>query len=91
MAPRRRAERAVTNHPHRGRREVALLPSAPEIRAARDSLGITQAEAASRALVSTRAWIKWESGERPISGAAWALFRLRSRLATLRQIEREGA
>ena len=80
----------MTTHQNRGRLEVALSPSAPEIRAARDALGITQAEAASRALVSTRAWIKWESGERPISGAAWALFRLRSRLATLRQIEREA-
>lgn len=52
---------------------------------------ITQAEAARRGLVSTRAWIKWETGERPISAAAWALFRLRSRLATLRQIEHESA
>lgn len=78
-------------HPNRGRREVAPLPSAAEVRAARESVGVTQAEAARRALVSTRAWIKWETGERPISGAAWALFRLRSGLATLRQIERESA
>lgn len=75
----------------RSRPETLRLPSAADVRAARESVGVTQAEAARRALVSTRAWIKWETGERPISGSAWALFRLRSGLATLRQIERESA
>lgn len=65
------------------------MPSNADIRSARESLGITQAEAAARARVSLRAWIKYESGERPISDPAWALFRLRSRLVTLRELERE--
>ena len=67
----------------------SLTPSPADLRAARESLGLTQAEAASTALVSLRAWIKWESGERPISAPAWALFRLRTRLVTLTQLARE--
>lgn len=37
--------------------------------------------------------IAWtdSTAERRISSAAWALFRLRSGLATMRQIERESA
>lgn len=66
-----------------------MIPTAADIRATREALGLTQAEAARRAMVSPRAWIKWESGERPISAPAWALFRLRSRLVTLMGLERE--
>lgn len=65
-------------------------PPSPDIlRSTRDSLGLTQAEAAARAMVSPRAWIKYESGERAIPTPTWALFRLRARLVTLRQLERE--
>lgn len=66
-----------------------MTPTAADIRSARESLGLTQAEAARRAMVSLRAWIKWERGENPVSAPAWALFRLRSRLVTLRELERE--
>lgn len=66
------------------------LPNPDDLRAARASLGLTQVEAAALCLVSTRAWIKWESGERPISAPAWALFRLRSEIVTLRGIEQES-
>ena len=65
------------------------VPSPANIRSTRESLGLTQAEAAARAMVSLRAWIKWESGERTISAPAWALFRLRSRLVTMRELESE--
>lgn len=67
------------------------LMSNPKVRETRDSLGLTQAEAASRALVSLRAWIKYESGERAIPAPTWALFRLRTGLVTLRDLERESA
>lgn len=68
---------------------MIMTPTPSDIRTTRESLGLTMAEAASRALVSERAWIKWERGEHPISAPAWAVFRLRSKLVTLRQLERE--
>lgn len=74
----------MPNHPNRGRKGPTITPEA--IREARASLGLTQAQAAALALVSLRAWIKWESGERPISEPAWALFRLRGKLITLREL-----
>ena len=55
---------------------MAESPTPSDIRAARQSLGLSQSEAARLCLVSTRAWIKWESGERAVSAPAWALFRL---------------
>lgn len=64
-------------------------PDATQIRALRTRLGLTQAEASELALVSTRAWIKYESGERTIPAPTWALFRLRAGVATLEQIDAE--
>ena len=53
-------------------------PSPQQIRDARTRLNLTQAAAAELAAVSTRAWIKYESGERAISRPAWVLFGLRT-------------
>ncbi len=74
--------------PNRGRKGPAIPPDT--IRAARASLGLTQLQASGVALVSLRAWIKYESAERPMPASVWALFRLRARLVTLREIQREG-
>ena len=67
------------------------MPTAEQIRDTRACLGLTQAEAARVALVSTRAWVKYESGERAIPAPTWALFRLRTRLITLSALDREAA
>lgn len=61
------------------------------VRETRNRLGLTQAEAASRALVSLRAWIKYESGEREIPAPTWALFRLRTGIISLSDLDREAA
>lgn len=66
-------------------------PTPSFIRTTRDRLGLTQAEAAALCLVSTRAWVKYESGERSIPAPTWALFRLRAGVLTLRQLARESA
>jgi DNA-binding transcriptional regulator YiaG len=75
----------MSNHPNRGREAPAA--TAAEVRKAREGLGLTQEQAASLALVSVRAWIKWESDEHPISAPAWALFRLRTKLIKLRDLD----
>lgn len=61
------------------------------VREARAALGITQAEAAALALVSLRAWIKYESGEREIPAPTWALFRVRTAIISLSDLDREAA
>lgn len=68
-------------------------PGPNDIRALRGRLGLTQAEAACRALVSLRAWIKYESDTdtREIPAPVWALFRLRSGVISLSDLDREAA
>jgi transcriptional regulator with XRE-family HTH domain len=56
---------------------------------ARTAAGLSQSQAAALALVSKRAWIKWENGQRAISAPAWALFRLRSGQLTLAGLDAE--
>lgn len=69
---------------------VAVSPTPAEIRAARESLGLTQAKAAELAyLGAATRWAEYESGARKIDRARWALFRLRSRLVTLKELGRE--
>lgn len=62
-------------------------PAAEDLRALRRRLGLTQAQAAALALVSPRAWIKYESGERVIPAPTWALFRLRAGVITLADLD----
>lgn len=69
----------------------ASRPAPDVIRHIRSRLGITQAEAAFRALVALRTWIKYESGEREIPAPTWALFRLRTGIISLSDLEREAA
>jgi DNA (cytosine-5)-methyltransferase 1 len=64
------------NHPNRGRApNPAANPKPPEIRAAREAAGLTQAEAGELVHVSMRGWQQWEAGERPMHPAFWELFR----------------
>lgn len=56
------------------------LPTAEEIRKAREAAGITQAAAAVRAgLAHRERWAEYENGRRRISKSAWELFNLRSK------------
>jgi len=66
-------------------------PSSDEVRQARESAGLSQAKAAARALVSLRAWIKYESGERKIPAPTWALFRLRSGFISMSDLDNVSA
>ena len=67
------------------------IPTHDEIRATRNRLGLSPAEAAARALVAYRTWVKYETGEREIPAPTWALFRLRSGVITLSDLDREAA
>lgn len=50
-------------------------PTPDQIRAARETAGLTQTDAADLVLGTLRAWQNWESGIRPMSPATWMLFR----------------
>ena len=64
------------NHPNRSRRgyDPAANPTPAEISAAREFLGLTQQEAADLLHITTRAWQRYEAGERRMHPALWELF-----------------
>ena len=62
-----------------GRAALATIkPTPDQIRAARTLAGQSQEEAAQLVHVTGRAWRRWESGEREISGAAWELYLIKA-------------
>lgn len=56
----------------------APIEMARQLRAARINCGCSQAFAAAICGVTTRAWQRWEAGERNIPYAAWRLFLIRT-------------
>jgi DNA-binding transcriptional regulator YiaG len=57
---------------------ATLTPSPEQIKAARTLASQSQAQAAELVHVTGRAWRRWESGEREISGAAWELYLIKA-------------
>lgn len=67
----------MANHPNRGQRGPASTPLPADIRAARESAGMTQAQAATLIYSTMRAWQEWEAGNRRMHPGLWELFRLK--------------
>lgn len=63
-------------------------PTAAEVRAAAMRAGLTQAQAAAAVGADLRTWQRWESGERRMSVAVWALFQARAGLLSLDDLGR---
>ncbi len=57
---------------------ATIQPTPDQIRAARTLAGQSQEEAAQLVHVTGRAWRRWESGEREISGTAWELYLIKA-------------
>jgi DNA-binding transcriptional regulator YiaG len=57
---------------------ATIKPTPDQIRAARTLAGQSQEEAAQLVHVTGRAWRRWESGEREISGACWELYLIKA-------------
>jgi DNA-binding transcriptional regulator YiaG len=54
-------------------------PAPAEIKAARESAGDTQAQAAARVWAgSYRTWQDWETGRRPVGMAEWELYLIKT-------------
>ena len=74
----------VPNHPNRSKTNLnpARNPFPDEVRAARESAGLTQTQAAELVFVTLNGWQRWEKEKgtpdaRPMHPAIWTLFRLR--------------
>ncbi|OJB40380.1 hypothetical protein BGV56_00875 [Burkholderia ubonensis] len=57
---------------------LIVSPSAAELRAARESVSLTQAEAAKLLHVDKRTWQKWEGSERGMHPAFFELFLIKT-------------
>jgi len=57
---------------------ATIKPTPDQIRAARTLANQSQDEAAQLVHVTGRAWRRWESGEREISGAGWELYLIKA-------------
>ena len=57
---------------------ATIKPTPDQIRAARTLASHSQDEAAQLVHVTGRAWRRWESGEREISGACWELYLIKA-------------
>jgi DNA-binding transcriptional regulator YiaG len=71
----------VSNHPNRSRRRTddpARTPTPEQVREARDAVGLSQRQAAELVHSTTKAWERWESGERPCHPAIFELFAMKS-------------
>lgn len=66
----------MTNHPNRSK-SASANPTPEQIRAARDSAGLTQTEAASLIHGTMRAWQEYEAGNRRMHPGLWELFRMK--------------
>jgi len=52
-------------------------PAPDEIRAAREAASLSRAQAAALVFCKTRAWDRWETGERKMHPAMWELFNIK--------------
>lgn len=70
----------MANHPNRSTWRCAIAPPSPqEVRASREAVGLTQAQAAEIAgLASSKRWQEYEAGERRPAAATWELWLLRT-------------
>lgn len=72
---------SVANHPNRSRAgSAARNPTPEEVRAARESAGLSQTSAAERIHSTLRTWQDWEAGKARMHPGLWELFRIKSAL-----------
>lgn len=71
------------NHPNRGPQGPQSNPEPADIRAVRESAGLSQTQAAALIHASLGAWQKWEQGDRRMHPAFFELFRIKTKFVTV--------
>lgn len=69
----------MSNHPNRGSKGPQSNPAPEEIRAKRETLGLSQTAAANVIYSTCRSWQQWEAGDRRMHPAMWELFNLKTK------------
>ena len=69
----------MVNHPNRSKRNPspARSPNGEEVKALRESLGLTEIAAANVIYSTPQVWAAYESGERRMHSGLWELFRIK--------------
>jgi len=69
----------MTAHPNRSKHNpsVSRNPTPAEIKTARESVGLTQTEAADLVHTTCRTYQQWEAGDRRMHPAMWELFNIK--------------
>lgn len=70
----------MSTHPNRSKvtKGPAANPAPEEIKTARESVHLTQGQAAALIYRTARNWQQWEGGERRMDPALWELFLLKA-------------
>ncbi len=78
----REGRRLARSHPPRQRSAMMtfISPTPAEIRAARETAGITQSVAGELVCCQLRTWQQWESGDRKMPPGLWELFKIKTEL-----------
>lgn len=64
----------MTNHGNRSKHTARHNPKPSDIKAARESSGLTQTQAADLIHCNLRSWQQWEAGDRAMHPAFWELW-----------------
>lgn len=71
----------MANHPNRSNQKKNS-PTPQEVKELRESLKLTQTQAAEVIYCSLRGWQQWEEGVRKMHPAFWELFKIKTMLNT---------
>lgn len=69
----------MSNHPNRGQKGPSSNPAPEDIRAGRESAGLTQTAASMLVHSTLRRWQEWEEGKHRMHPGLWELFQLKTR------------
>lgn len=69
----------MSNHPNRSASSDTSNPTPEDVKSARATAQLTQAEAAALVYSTLSAWQRWEQGERRMHPAIFELFKIKSK------------
>lgn len=80
----------ITNDDKLYTAHIVRAPTSAEIISVRESMGLTQSEAASLVHSVLRSWQQWEAGDRKMKPAVWELFCLKCGVMELAKVRKRN-